>query len=137
MTSFRISGLIWGAYNALHAAAQRTPGRVNNGDGLILFDLMTHTISGESGVGDGGKEEIKQFLVQHECKDVCERLGLDIWVIPKANKKKKTPAPPSRRSGRLSAGREPSPLEPTQEDEPVQGAEPDKKEADIINTSED
>ncbi|KAF6743840.1 kinase-like domain-containing protein [Ephemerocybe angulata] len=128
---------LWTSGVYVIADIQGTPGRVNNGDGLILFDLMTHTISGDSGVGDCGKEEIKQFLAQHECKDVCERLGLDIWVIPKAKKKKKTPAPPSRRSGRLSAGREPSPLEPTQEDEPVQGAEPDKKEAGIINTSED
>ncbi|KJA20506.1 hypothetical protein HYPSUDRAFT_1090968 [Hypholoma sublateritium FD-334 SS-4] len=50
---------------------------VKGRDGLVLFDVMTHTIEGNSGVGDFGKAGIKSFVDQHVCNDVCLALALD------------------------------------------------------------
>ncbi|KAG6825290.1 hypothetical protein H0H87_009837, partial [Tephrocybe sp. NHM501043] len=54
-----------------------TPAQVKGKDGLVLFDVMTHTINGESGIGDFGIEGMVSFLKDHECLDVCCGLGLD------------------------------------------------------------
>ncbi|KAJ7577901.1 kinase-like domain-containing protein, partial [Mycena floridula] len=43
----------------------------------ILFDIMTHTINEDSGVGDHGEEGIAQFVAQHECVERCKELGLE------------------------------------------------------------
>ncbi|KAJ7434452.1 hypothetical protein B0H11DRAFT_1938660 [Mycena galericulata] len=45
-------------------------------DGLVLFDLMTHTLDGDSGVGDFGIEGIKTFTKDHECNEICRGLAL-------------------------------------------------------------
>ncbi|KAJ7279456.1 hypothetical protein C8J57DRAFT_1570189 [Mycena rebaudengoi] len=48
-----------------------------NGDGIqVLFDVMTHTLDGSSGVGDHGKTGIQTFLKKHECANRCENLHL-------------------------------------------------------------
>ncbi|KAJ6449509.1 kinase-like domain-containing protein [Mycena vitilis] len=57
------------------ADLQGTPSRVKGKDGLVLFDLMTHTI--ESGVGDFGKAGIKTFLDGHKCATICKGLTID------------------------------------------------------------
>ncbi|KAF8181715.1 kinase-like domain-containing protein, partial [Mycena galopus ATCC 62051] len=41
-----------------------------------LFDLTTHTSSGDSGVGDHGQDGIQTFVEQHVCTSRCESLGL-------------------------------------------------------------
>ncbi|KAJ7230476.1 hypothetical protein GGX14DRAFT_384416 [Mycena pura] len=46
---------------------QRTPAHLNGKDVTILFDPMTHTIAGNSGIGDFGLEGIKSFFHDHEC----------------------------------------------------------------------
>ncbi|KAJ7431817.1 kinase-like domain-containing protein, partial [Mycena galericulata] len=45
-------------------------------DGLVLFDLMTHTLDSDSGVGDFGIEGIKTFVKDHECNEICRGLAL-------------------------------------------------------------
>ncbi|KAJ7877949.1 hypothetical protein B0H14DRAFT_2342166, partial [Mycena olivaceomarginata] len=48
-----------------------------NGDGIqVLFNAMTHTIDGSSGVGDYGKTGIQTFLKKHECANHCHNLHL-------------------------------------------------------------
>lgn len=72
-----------------------TPHPVRGKDGLILFDLMTHSLAGygigsrcfrlcahycnirDTGVGDFGREGILTFLRDHSCNTVCRDLGLD------------------------------------------------------------
>ncbi|KII92855.1 hypothetical protein PLICRDRAFT_155721 [Plicaturopsis crispa FD-325 SS-3] len=69
----------WGAskYNFVLADLQGTPHRVRGKDGLILFDLMTHTLEGESGVGDFGREGISTFFRDHSCNSICREMRLD------------------------------------------------------------
>ncbi|KAK7029308.1 kinase-like domain-containing protein [Favolaschia claudopus] len=59
------------------ADLQGTPTRVRGGDGIVLFDLMTRTVPGDSGVGDFGSEGINSFVQDHECGTVCSALELD------------------------------------------------------------
>ncbi|KAJ7099232.1 kinase-like domain-containing protein, partial [Mycena belliarum] len=59
------------------ADLQGTPSRVKGKDGLVLFDLMTHTTSGESGVGDFGKAGMRTFLDGHKCTKICRGLAID------------------------------------------------------------
>ncbi|TEB18897.1 hypothetical protein FA13DRAFT_1802804 [Coprinellus micaceus] len=63
------------------ADLQGTPGSFKlNGkrvNGTVLFDPMTHTTKGDSGVGDFGTDGIAAFIQQHRCREICKRLGLD------------------------------------------------------------
>ncbi|KAJ7921281.1 kinase-like domain-containing protein [Mycena leptocephala] len=59
------------------ADLQGTPCLVRNNDGLILFDLMTHTKDGDSGIGDFGEKGIKSFIDDHQCTDLCRALTLE------------------------------------------------------------
>ncbi|KAK7001195.1 hypothetical protein R3P38DRAFT_2559268, partial [Favolaschia claudopus] len=54
-----------------------TPALVGRKNGLVLFDPMTHTVGGNSGIGDFGLEGINSFIRDHSCGDVCNRLALD------------------------------------------------------------
>ncbi|KAK7007244.1 hypothetical protein R3P38DRAFT_2432505, partial [Favolaschia claudopus] len=54
-----------------------TPALVRRKDGFVLFDPMTHTVGGNSGIGDFGLEGINSFIQDHSCGDVCNRLALD------------------------------------------------------------
>ncbi|KAJ6618471.1 hypothetical protein B0H10DRAFT_2217608 [Mycena sp. CBHHK59/15] len=48
-----------------------------NGEGVqVLFDVMTHTLNGSSGVGDHGQPGINTFLKKHECRNRCCNLRL-------------------------------------------------------------
>ncbi|KAJ7797992.1 hypothetical protein B0H14DRAFT_2618364 [Mycena olivaceomarginata] len=48
-----------------------------NGEGVqVLFEIMTHTLNGLSGVGDHGKSGITCFLKKHECGNRCHNLRL-------------------------------------------------------------
>ncbi|KAF7327481.1 Alpha-type protein kinase domain-containing protein [Mycena kentingensis (nom. inval.)] len=59
------------------ADLQGTPGPVRECDGIILFDPMTHTTEGGSGLGDWGQDGINSFVEGHSCNDICAALGLD------------------------------------------------------------
>ncbi|KAJ6484890.1 kinase-like domain-containing protein, partial [Mycena sanguinolenta] len=43
----------------------------------ILFDLMSHTVPGNSGAGDHGEEGIQTFVNQHQCGQRCGQLGFE------------------------------------------------------------
>ncbi|KAJ7875110.1 kinase-like domain-containing protein, partial [Mycena olivaceomarginata] len=49
--------------NMVFADLQGTPAPVRGVDGLILFDVMTHTVEGNSGVDDFGKRGIRTFMI--------------------------------------------------------------------------
>ncbi|KAF7371790.1 hypothetical protein MVEN_00036700 [Mycena venus] len=70
---------VWGHSNRtlVFADLQGTSALVGYKDGLVLFDPMTHTKTGTSGIGDFGLEGIQSFLDDHICGDVCRRLDLD------------------------------------------------------------
>ncbi|KAJ7837938.1 kinase-like domain-containing protein [Mycena leptocephala] len=54
--------------------------QVRGTDGLVLFDLMTHTVDGmkrDSGIGDFGKQGIRTFTRDHQCNSICSGLGFD------------------------------------------------------------
>ncbi|KAJ7090464.1 kinase-like domain-containing protein, partial [Mycena epipterygia] len=69
---------VWGHSNhtLILADIQGTPAVVQQKDGMVLFDPMTHTKTGASGVGDFGIEGIETFLRDHTCGDICLRLQL-------------------------------------------------------------
>ncbi|KAJ7821760.1 kinase-like domain-containing protein [Mycena olivaceomarginata] len=58
------------------ADIQTTKAHVRNRVSQVLFDLTTHTSSGDSGVGDHGQDGIDTFVEQHVCTSRCESLGL-------------------------------------------------------------
>ncbi|KAJ6493015.1 hypothetical protein C8R45DRAFT_927811 [Mycena sanguinolenta] len=55
---------------------QATRARIGNTVSQVLFDLTTHTSSGESGVGDHGQDGIDTLIEQHLCTSHCESLAL-------------------------------------------------------------
>ncbi|KAJ7753460.1 kinase-like domain-containing protein, partial [Mycena metata] len=44
----------------------------------ILFDLMSHTLTGDSGAGDHGDKGIQTLVDQHQCGQRCIQLGLQL-----------------------------------------------------------
>ncbi|KAJ7641738.1 kinase-like domain-containing protein [Roridomyces roridus] len=59
------------------ADVQGSPGRLStNAMGMIIFDLMTHTDEGDSGVGDFGEKGIARWRKQHDCNAFCKALEL-------------------------------------------------------------
>lgn len=46
--------------------------------GRILFDVMSHTVAGDFGIGDHGQEGIDTFLDQYQCQRMCETLQMEI-----------------------------------------------------------
>ncbi|KAJ7820769.1 kinase-like domain-containing protein [Mycena olivaceomarginata] len=59
------------------ADLQGTPTPVRGNDGLVLFDPMTHTMAGGSGLGDFGIDGIETFVNTHECNRLCIELRFD------------------------------------------------------------
>ncbi|KAK7048818.1 kinase-like domain-containing protein [Favolaschia claudopus] len=78
-TIYAFAHFVWGHSNQtmIFADLQGTPALVGRKDGLVLFDPMTHTVGGNSGIGDFGLEGINSFIRDHSCGDVCNRLALD------------------------------------------------------------
>ncbi|KAK7006612.1 kinase-like domain-containing protein [Favolaschia claudopus] len=68
-TIYAFAHFVWGHSNQTMIFADL--------DGLVLFDPMTHTVAGNSGIGDFGLEGINSFLQDHSCGDVCNRIALD------------------------------------------------------------
>ncbi|KIO17725.1 hypothetical protein M407DRAFT_84669, partial [Tulasnella calospora MUT 4182] len=50
--------------------------RSASGTTFVLFDPMTHSISGDSGPGDHGFEGVQSFIKTHRCSEHCKRLQL-------------------------------------------------------------
>ncbi|KAF8146510.1 kinase-like domain-containing protein [Mycena galopus ATCC 62051] len=59
------------------ADLQGTPTPVRGNNGLVLFDPMTHTMAGGSGLGDFGIDGIETFINTHECNRLCTELRFD------------------------------------------------------------
>ncbi|KAJ6465319.1 kinase-like domain-containing protein, partial [Mycena sanguinolenta] len=70
---------VWGHSNRtlIFADLQGTPALVRHKDGMILFDPMSHTKTGDSGIGNFGIQGIKSFFRDHICGDICLRLHLE------------------------------------------------------------
>ncbi|KAJ7620261.1 hypothetical protein FB45DRAFT_871298 [Roridomyces roridus] len=65
------------AESTVLADIQTTKAVIANGQASqVLFDLMTHTSGGASGVGDNGQDGINKFVEQHACSRRCRDLGL-------------------------------------------------------------
>ncbi|KAJ7171948.1 kinase-like domain-containing protein, partial [Mycena filopes] len=62
--------------NIVLADIQGTPAHIDGQDTMVLFDPMTHTPNGDSGIGDFGVSGIKSFIRDHVCGDVCRSLSL-------------------------------------------------------------
>ncbi|KAJ7089460.1 hypothetical protein C8R44DRAFT_751465 [Mycena epipterygia] len=67
--------------NVVLADIQGTPAHQNGRDLLVLFDPMTHTPAGDSGIGDFGPKGIQSFIHDHKCGDVCRSLGLHESIV--------------------------------------------------------
>ncbi|KIN94715.1 hypothetical protein M404DRAFT_17191 [Pisolithus tinctorius Marx 270] len=73
-------------HKLVFADIQGSPMTVNGHDGMVLFDLMTHTVTSygnqlhhsvnDSGIGNHGKDGIKIFMQQHQCDYICVNMGL-------------------------------------------------------------
>ncbi|KAI1781872.1 kinase-like domain-containing protein [Ganoderma leucocontextum] len=51
--------------------------RDGHGYGRVLFDPMTHSLSGNTGVGDHGLEGLGTFIDDHQCTSICSQLDLE------------------------------------------------------------
>ncbi|KAE9383676.1 hypothetical protein BT96DRAFT_843500, partial [Gymnopus androsaceus JB14] len=59
----------------LFADIQGDRGRLSNGDiGTVLFDVMTHSSDGQTGVGDHGLDALADYDEVHKCNQICARL---------------------------------------------------------------
>ncbi|KAJ6471028.1 hypothetical protein C8R45DRAFT_937194 [Mycena sanguinolenta] len=66
--------LYWPTFNTLCTASEsHNPSTKTS----ILFDLMSHTVPGNSGAGDHGTEGIQTFVKQHQCGQRCAQLGFE------------------------------------------------------------
>ncbi|KAJ7729855.1 hypothetical protein DFH07DRAFT_781824 [Mycena maculata] len=80
-TSSNPNGAITWLLEPLRAASMErwsgTKGRAPSGkSALILFDVMTHTLSQDSGVGDHGPDGIEVILAGHTCGAMCDGLEM-------------------------------------------------------------
>ncbi|KAI1791093.1 kinase-like domain-containing protein [Ganoderma leucocontextum] len=69
----------WSQQTVVFADLQSSAGKLPGPHmqyGNILFDVMTHTPEGESGVGDHSIDGILSFLKGHSCHKACEDLQL-------------------------------------------------------------
>lgn len=58
------------------ADIQGTTTNVKGKDTMVLFDVMTHSPAGDTGIGDFGPDGIASFLDDHRCGSICQGLGL-------------------------------------------------------------
>ncbi|KAI0629563.1 kinase-like domain-containing protein, partial [Trametes polyzona] len=78
MSAFAHFSFLWSESTLVFADLQSSYGRrADKTPAKILFDIMTHTRAGSSGVGDHGLEGLKKFISDHECNDTCEALDLE------------------------------------------------------------
>jgi len=79
LTIFAFAHFVFGHSNQqmVFADIQGSPTSVKGRDILVLFDIMTHTVDGDSGVGDFGKDGMQTFRNDHTCGAICVNLGFD------------------------------------------------------------
>ncbi|KAJ6484712.1 kinase-like domain-containing protein [Mycena sanguinolenta] len=69
----------WSEGTVVFADVQGSSGRLStNTMGIIIFDMMTHTPDGDSGVGDHGGKGIEKWRDQHDCNVFCKNLDLEV-----------------------------------------------------------
>ncbi|KAJ7451474.1 kinase-like domain-containing protein [Mycena galericulata] len=77
MDAFMHFSYVYSQKTLIFADLQGSKGRSRLGNiGWILFDVMTHTLDGTSGVGDHGEDGIQAILSDHICERMC--CGLDM-----------------------------------------------------------
>ncbi|KAJ7145431.1 kinase-like domain-containing protein, partial [Mycena crocata] len=64
----------WSEGNIIFADIQG----LTNVMGILLFNLMTHTPQGDSGVGDHGERGIEKWCDQHDCNAFCKNVQLEV-----------------------------------------------------------
>ncbi|KAJ7464331.1 kinase-like domain-containing protein [Mycena galericulata] len=60
------------------ADIQASESHIPSSKASVLFDLMSHTTTGDSGAGDHGEDGIKTFIEHHQCGQRCMQLGLEL-----------------------------------------------------------
>ncbi|KAJ6463845.1 kinase-like domain-containing protein [Mycena vitilis] len=105
---------IYSQQSLIFADLQSTRGRAPSGEGAsILFDVMTHTHSQDSGVGDHGPSGIKSILDGHACSTVCDALQMGeehalgreaVQAAPTTRKAKVTRRSSKRGKGKRKGG---------------------------------
>ncbi|KAJ7720103.1 kinase-like domain-containing protein [Mycena metata] len=69
----------WSEGAIVLADIQGSSGRLStNTMGILIFDMMTHTPDGDSGVGDHGGKGIEKWRDQHDCNVFCKTLNLAV-----------------------------------------------------------
>ncbi|KAJ7813494.1 hypothetical protein B0H14DRAFT_3879173 [Mycena olivaceomarginata] len=69
----------WSEGTIVFADIQGSSGRLSTKVmGIIIFDMMTHTTDGDSGVGDYGEKGIEKWRDQHDCNVFCKNLDLAV-----------------------------------------------------------
>ncbi|KAJ7486809.1 kinase-like domain-containing protein, partial [Mycena latifolia] len=77
MDAFMHFSYVYSHRSLLFADLQSTVGRAPSGSkASILFDVMTHTVTQNSGVGDHGSPGIMAILEGHICGAMCEGLEM-------------------------------------------------------------
>ncbi|KAJ3747078.1 kinase-like domain-containing protein, partial [Lentinula detonsa] len=76
LTSFVHFAYEWTHQTVVFANLQTLKVGSENGGTNILFNPMSHTLGGNSRVGDHGNTGIQQFLRSHHCEKRCQELGL-------------------------------------------------------------
>ncbi|KAJ3969764.1 hypothetical protein EV361DRAFT_963860 [Lentinula raphanica] len=79
LTSLVHFGYSWTHKSLVFADLQTTKIGGTTGGLYVLFDVMCHTMVGDSGVGDHGLEGIKTFVGTHICEKKCRDLGLEVF----------------------------------------------------------
>ncbi|KAG5649205.1 hypothetical protein H0H81_005423 [Sphagnurus paluster] len=60
----------------IFADIQGSPMNIQGRDTIVLFDIMSHLPTSDSGIGDHGPDGIKSFISQHHCNYMCQGLKL-------------------------------------------------------------
>ncbi|EIW65126.1 uncharacterized protein TRAVEDRAFT_42510 [Trametes versicolor FP-101664 SS1] len=75
MSAFAHFSFLFTEKSAVLVNLQSSYGKHTNGSpgmyGKVLFDIMTHTEAGQSGVGNHGPAGIRKFVEDHQCNALC------------------------------------------------------------------
>ncbi|KAJ8081666.1 hypothetical protein PM082_007512 [Marasmius tenuissimus] len=68
----------WSKKDLVFADIQGSYGKLPDGrSGTILYDVMTHSTDGTTGVGDFGRIGHQKFQLQHNCGRICKEIGIE------------------------------------------------------------
>ncbi|PIL27237.1 hypothetical protein GSI_10381 [Ganoderma sinense ZZ0214-1] len=79
MGAFAHFSMLLSEMNIVFVDLQSSYGNLRDGCGYgrVLFDPMTHSKTGSTGVGDHGAEGLSTFIDQHKCTSICAQLDLE------------------------------------------------------------